>query len=59
MALAPGTPYRAGARRHGRSRLLWDLCDNESAYLNEICWKIAAELCYTLFQRPRRDQALP
>ena len=37
-----------------RSRTLWDLCDNEVTYLREICWKIAGELCYTLYQRPRR-----
>ena len=49
-------PWSSGIRWHRRSRMLWDLCDNELAYLKEICWKIAAELCYTLFQRPRRDR---
>ena len=52
-------PWSSGIRWHRRSRMLWDLCDNESAYLKEISWKIAAELCYTLLQRPRRDRALP
>jgi hypothetical protein len=52
-------PWSSGIRWHRRSRMLWDLCDNKSAFLKEICWKIGAELCYTLLQRPRRDRALP
>jgi hypothetical protein len=40
-------PWSSATRWQRRSRTLWDLCDNESAYLKEIRWKVAAELCYS------------
>jgi hypothetical protein len=47
-------PWSSDILWRRRSRTLWDLCDNEVTYLKEICWKIAGELCYMLYQRPRR-----
>lgn len=38
-----------------RSRMLRDLCDNRSAYLKEMGWRIAAEACRVLYERQRPD----
>jgi hypothetical protein len=38
-----------------RSRMLWDLCDNKTAYLRAISWKISGDLCRRAYQSsPRR-----
>lgn len=41
---------------HRRSRTLWDLCDSGPAYLKELSWKIAGELCFMLYRRQQRSR---
>ncbi len=53
MILRPWASEIAWPRR---STMLRELCETRAAYLKEIGWKLAAEICRNLCQRPTRHR---
>jgi hypothetical protein len=46
-------PWASGIPWRRRSSMLQDLCDSRVAYLSEVCWKAAEEVCRRWYQAPR------
>jgi hypothetical protein len=44
------SPHAPAIRWPRRSKMLWDLCDDKSAYPRAISWKIGGDICRQLYQ---------
>jgi hypothetical protein len=44
------SPRARAIRWPRRSKMLWDLCDDKSAYPRAISWKISGDICRQLYQ---------